>query len=116
MAASATTPWKLESFLDSLILELDKAQDTLALEFDQSIRWTDTLAGQFYLDGAKDKVASGNVAGNVLTLKLKEPAAAKQITYLKEITWSQDTLLIGANGLAALTFCEVPIAASKAAR
>ena len=50
------------------------------------------------------------------TLKLKEPVAAKQITYLQEIAWSQDTLRMGANGLAALTFCEVPIAASKAAR
>ncbi|MEN9572748.1 MAG: hypothetical protein RL514_603 [Verrucomicrobiota bacterium] len=83
--------------------------DALALEFDQPVVWNDTLAGQFYLDGAKDKVASGSVAGNVLTLKLKEASAAKQITYLKEIAWSQDTLLIGANGLAALTFCEVPI-------
>ena len=89
------------------------AQDTLALEFDQPILWTDTLAGQFYLDGAKDKVASGSVVGNVLTLKLKEPGAAKQITYLKEIAWSQDTLLIGANGLAALTFCEVPVASAR---
>ena len=85
------------------------AKDALALEFDQPVVWTDTLAGQFYLDGAKDKVASGSVAGNVLTLKLKAPSAAKQITYLKEVAWSQDTLLFGANGLAALTFCEVPV-------
>jgi hypothetical protein len=28
----SATPWKLNSFLDSLILELDKAQDTLALK------------------------------------------------------------------------------------
>ena len=83
--------------------------DALALEFDQPVVWNETLAGQFYLDGAKDKVASGSVAGNVLTLKLKEPGSAKQITYLKEIAWSQDTLLVGANGLTALTFCEVPI-------
>ena len=85
------------------------ALDTLALEFDQPVLWADTLAGQFYLDGTKDKVASGSVAGNVLTLKLKEAVAAKQITYLKEIAWNQDTLLLGANGLAALTFCEVPV-------
>ncbi len=92
------------------------AQDTLAVEFDQPVVWTDTLAGQFYLDGAKDKVAAGSVAGTVLTLKLKEPSAAKQITYLKEIAWNQDTLLLGANSLAALTFCEVPISNSKSAR
>jgi hypothetical protein len=52
----------------------------------------------------------------VLTLKLKEPSSAKQITYLKEIVWSQDTLLVGANGLAALTFCEVPILSGKSAK
>ena len=90
------------------------AQDALRLEFDQPVVWTDALAGQFYLDGEKDKVASGSVAGNVLTLKLKEPLAAKQITYLKEVAWNQDTLLLGANGLAALTFCEVPIAGTVA--
>ncbi len=85
------------------------AKDTIALEFDQPVVWADALAGQFYLDGEKDKIASGSVAGNVLTLKLKEPTAAKTITYLKEVNWSQDTLLNGTNGIAALTFCEVPI-------
>jgi hypothetical protein len=86
-------------------------QDTIALEFDQPVVWADGLAGQFYLDGEKDKVASGSVTGNVLTLTLKgkEASAAQKITYLKETAWSQDTLLNGANGLAALTFCEVPI-------
>ena len=71
--------------------------------------WNDTLSGQFYLDGEKDKVASGSVSGNVLTLKLKEASTAKTITYLKETAWNQDTLLNGANGIAALTFCEVPL-------
>ncbi len=45
----------------------------------------------------------------MLTLKLKEASAAKTITYLKEGAWNQETLLNGANGIAALTFCEVPI-------
>jgi hypothetical protein len=88
-------------------------KDTIALEFDQPVVWTDALTGQFYLDGEKDKVASGSVAGNVLTLKLKEPSAARKITYLKEIAWNQDTLLNGANGIAALTFCEVEIQAGR---
>ncbi len=92
------------------------AQETLALEFDQPVVWADKLAGQFYLDGAMDKIASGSVAGNVLTLRLKEASTAKDITYLKEIAWNQDTLLLGANGLAALTFCAVPIANSKSVR
>ena len=84
-------------------------KDAIALEFDQPVVWADTLAGQFYLAGEKDKVASGSVIGNVLTLKLKAASAAKTITYLKEVSWNQDTLLNGANGIAALTFCAVPI-------
>lgn len=32
MASRETKPWNLEQFLDSLILELDKAQDTLSLK------------------------------------------------------------------------------------
>jgi hypothetical protein len=85
------------------------AKDTLALEFDQPVVWTEALAGQFYLDGEKDKVASGSVSGNILTLKLKEASTAKKVTYLKETSWSQNTLLNGVNGIAALTFCNVLI-------
>ncbi|MEK0449312.1 MAG: hypothetical protein RL088_1580 [Verrucomicrobiota bacterium] len=88
---------------------LSAARDTVVLEFDQPVAWDDKLAGQFYLDGEKGKVASGSVAGTVLTLKLTEPTSAKKITYLKEIEWSQEKLLIGANGLAALTFANVPL-------
>ena len=87
------------------------SKDTITLEFDQPVVWADSLVSQFYLDGEKDKVASGSVAGNVLTLKLKEPTAATKITYLKEIAWNQDNLLNGANGIAALTFCNVPLQA-----
>ena len=86
------------------------ATDTIALEFDQPIVWDDALADQFYLDGEKGGVAAGALRGNVLTLTLKRPTAATRITYLKESEWSQDKLLIGANGIAALTFCDVPIA------
>ena len=85
------------------------AKDAIALEFDQPIDWADTLAGQFYLDGEKDKVVSGSLNGNVLTFTLKEASAAKHITYLKEKSWSQEKLMVGKNGIAALTFCEVPI-------
>jgi hypothetical protein len=84
-------------------------KDTITLEFDQPVVWSENLVGQFYLDDEKDKVASGSVKGNVLTLTLKEASSAKLITYLKETSWSQDNLLMGANGIAALTFCKVPI-------
>ena len=85
------------------------AKDAIALEFDQPVVWQDSLISEFYLNGAKGKVASGAVSGSVLTLKLKEASAAKKITYLKEMSWSQDRLLYGENGIAALTFCDVPI-------
>ena len=88
--------------------------DAISLEFDQPVVWADALAGQFYLDGEKGRVASGSVAGNVLTLRMRAAFAARTITYLKEIAWSQDTLLNGANGIAALTFCEVPILPPRA--
>ena len=91
-------------------------KDTITLEFDQPVVWADHLASQFYLDGEKDKVASGSVSGNVLTLKLKEPSTATKLTYLKEIAWNQDTLLTGANGIAALTFCNVPLLPAPAGR
>jgi len=85
------------------------AKNAIALEFDQPIVWTDSLIGEFYLDGAKGKVASGTASGNAVTLKLKAPSAAKKITYLKEMSWSQKRLLVGKNGIAALTFCDVAI-------
>lgn len=85
------------------------APDILVLEFDQPVRWTDSLADQFYLDGEPGKIATGKAAGRALTLKLKQPLTASHVTYLKETKWSQDKLLLGENGLAALTFCEVPI-------
>jgi len=92
------------------------AKDAIALEFDQPVVWKDSLISEFYLDGAKGKVASGAVSGSVLTLKLKEASAAKKITYLKEMSWSQDRLLYGENGIAALTFCNVTILRNGAAR
>ena len=85
------------------------AKDAIALEFDQPIVWTDTLADQFYLDGEKGKVVSGALSGNVLTLKLNAASVATKLTYLKESAWSQDKLVRGTNGIAALTFCDVPL-------
>ena len=90
-----------------------EAKDGIALEFDQPVIWFDSLAGQFYLDDEKDRVAMGSVSGNVITLKLKEPATAGKITYLKELNWSQNDLIFGKNGIAALTFCDVPILPGK---
>jgi hypothetical protein len=77
------------------------------LTFDQPIEWEDKLSREFYLDGIRAKIVAGSVSGHILSLELSEPTTAAKITYLKEIDWSQDRLLKGTNGLAALTFCEV---------
>jgi hypothetical protein len=87
----------------------DGKNDEVVLEFDQPVKWDNALANQFYFDGESGKVASGTATGNILTLKLASPSKAKAITYLDSKAWSQSTLLRGANGIAALTFCEVPI-------
>ena len=89
------------------------AKDVIVLEFDQPVIWMNPLAGQFYLDGEKDKVASGTVSGKVLTLKLKTPSSATKITYLKEASWNQNDLILGTNGIAALTFCDVSLLPGK---
>ena len=88
---------------------VDARRDRLALTFDQPVVWNDALTNQFYLDGARDKVASGAVAGNTLTLTLREPSPARTVTYLDSRAWNENRLLLGANGIAALTFCQVPI-------
>jgi len=88
---------------------LDAAKNAIVLEFDQPVVWRNSLVSEFLLDGEKGKVASGAVSGNQLTLKLKEPMQAAKITYLDERAWSQDRLLVGKNGIAALTFCDVPV-------
>jgi len=91
-------------------------KEELVLEFDQPVVWTDALASQFYLEGAKENVAAGSVSGNLLKLKLSAPSTAQKVTYLKDRAWNPDNLLTGANGIAALTFCQVPIMTVKPVR
>jgi hypothetical protein len=88
-------------------------KNEIALEFDQPMVWTDALASQFYLDGEAGKVASGAASGNVIKLKLAPASAAKTITYLVDRKWDIKNLLYGENGIAALTFCEVPVLPRK---
>ena len=88
-------------------------KDEISLEFDQPVAWIDALATQFYLDGEAGKIASGSVSGNLLTLKLAAPSSASSITYITDKRWDPKTLLYGKNGLAALTFCEVPLEVTK---
>lgn len=87
--------------------------DEIALEFGQPMAWSDALTGQFYLDGKEGKVASGTVSGNVVKLKLATAERAETVTYLVDRKWDIKNLLYGENGIAALTFCDVPILPGK---
>ncbi len=85
------------------------ARDEVILEFDQPVACDDSLAGEFTLDGRRGLVASCSAVGHRVSLKLVAPTDVKRVTYLDGASWSQDRLLWGKNGIAALTFCEVPI-------
>jgi hypothetical protein len=91
-------------------------RDELVLEFDYYIKWSDTLVSQFHLDGEAKQVVAGLANANRITLKLKGPTKSKTVTYLDSANWNPDNLLYGDNGLAAFTFCDVPIEPSEPAR
>lgn len=84
-------------------------RDELVLEFDSQVVWSEAITSQFHLDGEPKQVASGSANGTRITLKLKSPSKSKTVTYLDSANWNPDNLLYGKNGLAALTFCDVPI-------
>ena len=86
------------------------------MEFDQPVKWDNTLTKQFYLDGKGNNILSGTVSGKAIKLKLASPSTARQLTYLDSKSWSQNTLLRGENGIAALTFCDVAISAARPKR
>jgi len=88
----------------------------LLLEFDQPIVWDASLATEFRLDGKRAPVVSGSTEGRRLMLRLQEPSEARTVTYLDSASWSPKRVLRGANGLAALTFCEVPLDRPTATR
>ena len=88
-------------------------RDEIVIEFDQPVKWDDALVGQFYLDADKVKVISGSASGRSVKLKLAGSSTANRCTYLDSSSWSPDKLLRGENGIAALTFCEVPILPNK---
>ena len=91
-------------------------RDEVVLEFDYPIKWADSLVSQFHLDGEAKQVVAGAANANQITLKLKGPTKSKTVTYLDSANWNPDNLLYGQNGLAAFTFCDVPIELSETAR
>jgi peptidoglycan/xylan/chitin deacetylase (PgdA/CDA1 family) len=84
-------------------------KDEIALVFDQPMGWFDESANELYLDGQRGKVASGKCDGNTIKLTLTEPSSAKTIKYVDGGSWKQERVIRGKNGIAALTFCDVPI-------
>ena len=90
------------------------AKDAIALEFDQPVVWEDSLVNEFRLDGEKGKVASGIRLGQCAHAEAERAGAGgeRSPTWTKW-SWSQDRLLIGKNGIAALTFCNVPVSEER---
>ena len=85
-------------------------QDEIALAFDQTVTWDTDVVGRFYVGEEAQKVVSARDFGHIITLKLAGPSEAKEITYVKGGQWRENQAIIwGTNGIAALTFCEVPI-------
>ena len=85
-------------------------RDEIQLTFDQNVKWDDEIAGRFYLDGASSELTTVGGTGKSITLKLAGPSTANTLTYIKGGKWRQeDAIIRGANNIAALTFCEVPI-------
>ncbi len=86
------------------------AQTEIALEFGQNMAWNPGAPGLIFLDGVAGNVASGSATGNVIKLQLTAASSAATITYLKgAVSWNQANILYGSNGIAALTFADVPI-------
>ena len=88
----------------------------VVLEFDMPVVWSERLASQFHFEGGMPRVEGGSAEGNTLRLRLTGPTTSKWVTYLDSANWNPDNLLYGTNGLAALTFCEVPLEAEEPLR
>ena len=85
-------------------------KDEITLVFDQDVTWDDEVALRFRLDDDSAELNSIGGTGKIITLKLAKPSAAKNLSYVRGGKWRQeDAIIWGSNGIAALTFCEVPI-------
>ena len=84
-------------------------RNEVALEFDQNMAWNPGATGLFTLDGVAGNVVSGNAVGKIIKLQLSAASAASTIKYIKGGEWYQPNIIYGSNGVAALTFADVPI-------
>ncbi len=85
----------------------------IALEFAQAVQWTNAGKDLIYLDYQAGKVASGSVAGTTIKLYLTAASTNTTITYVNDqAPWNSamtNGMIYGSNGVAALTFADVPI-------
>ncbi len=92
------------------------AKNEIALEFDQEVAWNPGAPTMLFLANTAGEtsgsVTSGSASGNTIKLQVSEAASTATITYLKGlVSWLQPNLLYGSkNGIAALTFADVPVA------
>ena len=95
------------------VLYTSAKKDEIKLIFDQNLKWDEEIIERFYLDDDSAKVTTVGGSGKIITLKLAGPSTAKNLSYIRGGKWKQEQAIIwGSNGLAAFTFCEVPIRTS----
>lgn len=90
------------------------AKNQIALVFDQNVAWNPGASTMLFLANSagatSGTVSSGSTTGNTIKLQVSGATSAATITYLKGlVSWQQPNLLYGGNGIAALTFADVPI-------
>ena len=93
-------------------------KNEIALVFGQSVAWNPAATANFFLDHVAGKVTSGSASGNVIKLQVTGASTSQTIDYVVDSSWNCLTpnLIYGSNGVAALTFYAVPIAASSKGR
>ena len=86
-------------------------QDQVVLTFDQKMAWNDSSKDLFYCGMKSLKILSGKALGNTITLQLATPPSKSKLTYVFGNHWNErKNPLRGANGIAALSFCDAPLA------
>ena len=110
-AGPITAPNLLRAYFTSA------SRTEIALLFDQDMSWNKFSTANYFLDKVGGKVSSGSASGKVVTLSLSSAVAATAtIDYLEDDHYnnseSVSSLLFGANAIPALTFADVPIAAT----
>jgi hypothetical protein len=87
--------------------------DEVLVTFDQAVKWDDAICKQFLVDNQEGKVISGSAQGNLVKLKVAPRTSFQKLTYINGRTWTREAQVRGENGIAALSFCDVPIGSEQ---